>query len=729
MNNVKLFFLNLIHFTTRQNLHKALAFPFLFIWLEVLLHVSMHSDMSYFPIYAIFSLSVGLFFSALFLIIPFKVSKIAAVITSAVISLIYIVEFMSRIILQTYYQPSTIGTALENKLSDYSQVIIDNIFSNILFIFLAFLPCILFFFIFKKKNANNEKPLALVSVILFIVMHLIGVLTVTLSDKGDINPKYLYYTDTNVDDQVEQLGLYSMIRLDIKHIFFPPYSSDTETEFITMDMPTMVTVSPVTDIEPSVDENVDVSVDAEITDQEEIQVEILDTSPNAMNIDLQAMSEESNNDTIKSLANYFKSVTPTNKNEFTGMFKDYNVIFFTLEGFSGYAVDEHLTPTLYKMLSEGFVFNNFYTALHYTSTSNGECQNLLGLYPKNGNPISMRRTGELKTNTYFCLARQLGRLGYTTLGYHNNGNMYGRDLSHPNLGYDWKYYQNGLECETSASGNSLLWPQRDSYMIEASVADYINSETPFHVYYLTITGHTPYSWNWAVRPYKDSLSHLNYSEQTKAYIATAMEVDKMMETLISKLDEAGKLDNTLIIAAPDHIPYSDVEILEEICGKTFGSSENFKAIRESDIDFEVYKNSLIIWSSSMTQPIEVNKVTCQVDILPTVSNLLGLEYDSRMLSGSDALSDREGLVIFSSRCWKTDRGFYNRFNGSFTPSDGIDMTEAEIEEYVTNMKKIVGYKLDAVPKIIESDFYNKMLDYPLDEKTEPKEAISETQIQ
>ena len=78
------------------------------------------------------------------------------------------------------------------------------------------------------------------------------------------------------------------------------------------------------------------------------------------------------------------------------MFEGYNVIELVLEGFSGYAIDKELTPTLYKLTHEGFVFNNYYTALHYTSTSNGECQTLLGLYPKNGNPITMKDTGVLR---------------------------------------------------------------------------------------------------------------------------------------------------------------------------------------------------------------------------------------------------------------------------------------------------------------------------------------------
>ena len=110
--------------------------------------------------------------------------------------------------------------------------------------------------------------------------------------------------------------------------------------------------------------------------------------------------------------------------------------------------------------------------------------------------------------------------------------------------------------------------------------------------------------------------------------------------------------------------------------------------------------------ASMEEAVEVDKVCCQVDILPTVSNLLGLEYDSRMLDGSDILSDSEGLVVFTSRCWKSDRGFYNRFTGEFTPAEGVTMTAEEQESYVSAMKKLVGYKLDSTPLVVENDFFD-----------------------
>ena len=70
-------------------------------------------------------------------------------------------------------------------------------------------------------------------------------------------------------------------------------------------------------------------------------------------------------------------------------------------------IDPELTHTLYKLSHEGFVFNNFYSTLHFTSTSGGEFQNLTGLYPKAGFPVSMTETGEQGTYLPFTLANQL----------------------------------------------------------------------------------------------------------------------------------------------------------------------------------------------------------------------------------------------------------------------------------------------------------------------------------
>lgn len=675
-----------------QTLGRVLLFPVLILYLELVLHIYMGNHLSYFPVYLVFSIAGGLFCGAFTLPWHRRVNGIVTRGLAVVISLVYIVEIMAKKILQSYYPLSTIGTAANNRLTDYAEVVGSAVLSAIPVIIIVLLPCVLLCIFGGRLLGFERFDIRFAGVVLAaaVIFHVVGLGVIHLPWKGDVTPGQLYQVDTNFDDQVEQLGMWTMLRLDVKHMFIKP-SRNVDADFSGLD---------------SLGGGASSSSASSGGDTSQGEQEpVIDTSPNVMDVDLAQIAQSTDNSDIQWLANYFNSVTPTKKNEYTGMFEGYNVIQLVIEGFSGYAIDPQLTPTLYKLANEGFVFNNYYTALHYTSTSNGECQTLLGLYPKNGNPITMKRTGELGTNCYFSLAQQLGREGYLVNGYHGNYDMYGRQASHTNLGYNWKQFGTGLEVDTNANGD-IAWPARDTQVIENSVDDYINSDQPFHVYYLTISGHMPYSNNRIVANYRDTVRALPYSETTQNYIATVMEVDRSLELLLQKLEAAGKLDKTLIVATGDHIPYFNVDTLEELAGKSFGSSEALESLDESAIDFDVYKNTLIMWSASMEKPIQVDKPCCQVDILPTLSNLLGLEYDSRMLSGSDILSDSEGLVVFTSRCWKSDRGFYNRYTGEFTPADGVIMTAEEQESYVSAMKKLVQYKLDCTDMIVENNFYD-----------------------
>lgn len=683
-----------------RQIGRILYFPLLFVYLELTLHLFLKMSMRYFVIIFVFSLAAGCTCTAITMPFRRSVNRVLAKTLSTLISLVYVIETIARLILQSFYPFSTLKLAAENHLTDYSSLIVSTVIRNIPIILVFLLPSILLF-IFGNRALmfpRNDVKMSGMMLAVMAVLHLLGLGLVHLPWSGDLTPKQLYMVDTNIDDQVEQLGMATMLRLDIKHMFIPAGN------LLVDDFDPPPSAVPSTD-SPEHDP------DGGESDVPDSQAPVIDTSPNVMDVDLEAIAGSASNDDIQWLARYFNSKTPTNKNEYTGMFEGYNVIQLVMEGFSSYAVSKELTPTLYRLINEGFVFNNYYTALHFTSTSNGECQTLLGLYPKNGNPATMKRTGEIGTNCYFSLAQQLGRLGYDTVGYHNNQDMYGRNASHTNLGYDWNYYGHGLICEENSAGTDRLWPQRDRYMIEVSADDYISGDTPFHVYYLTVSGHTNYGWNRVATQYQDLVSGLPYSEKTQSYVAAAaIEVDRALELLLDKLEAAGQLEKTLIVATGDHIPYADVDVLEELAGKSFGSSDDFEYLKESDIDFNVYKNALIIWSASMKEPVQVDKVCCQVDILPTLSNLLGLEYDSRMLSGSDILSDSEGLVIFTSRSWMTDRGFYNRYTQEFTPAEGVSMTAEEQEQYVESMKKQVSNRLSCTELIVENDFYDYVFD-------------------
>lgn len=686
---------------TIQALGMILYFPLMFTYLELLFHWYMKLDMRYAPIYIGFGISLGLLLSLFTINFGPKANRFVAYSIAFLGSLIYSIEIVCKAVLQQYYQLfSSADTAANNQLSDYMDAIVDGIVTNIFGLLLMFLPFIVLLVLGVTFYRFRRKYVTLSGLVLggAVVFHLIAFGFLHLPWTGDFTPKGLYAMDTNIEDQVEQLGIATMLRLDVKHSLFG-VNQTLENDFDGMKIPVVdgekETVQPSTT--PTQGES---SATPEATPT-------VDTSPNVMEIDFDKQIKNAKNDDVKWLNEYFKSMTPTNKNQYTGMLEGYNVIFITAEGFSKYLIDKERTPTLYKLANEGFVFDNYYTPLHFTSTSGGEFQNMVGLYPKGAMPVSMKETGIKGTNLYFSLANQLNRLGYDSMGFHNNGEMYGRRKSHSNLGYNWMQGGEGYTMDKDSKGNNV-WPQSDVSLMEQSVDQYINKDH-FNVYYITVSGHMPYNFSSHAMSIKNesAVKNLSFSDTTKAYLAANMELEKGLTYLLQRLEEAGKLDKTLIVLSPDHIPYSNVAVLEELAGKKFGGAK-LEYLSEADLDFDVYRNTLIMWSGSMKEPVKVDKICGQIDILPTVSNLLGLEYDSRLLMGSDILSESSPIVIFSSSSWLTDQGLYNRYSGKFTLADGITMSKEEQKEYVSVVKKIVSYKLQASNLIVEQDYYNTL---------------------
>ena len=697
---------------TRSRFHNFITYmiiPAAIVWMEMALHIRMKTELFFCPIYIAFGISFGLIFSLILSLIGNKAEKTVRMIMLVILWLIFAAESVGYLILQSYYPPTTLGTAAENRLYDYIDIIKTTVMGNALYLALLFVPVVFGAVVPARgipdreswKSSDKNIPESryrrrwkiLVSAIILVLVfafHFAGLLLTGLDwGGGDMTPAKLYRMDENLDLQVERLGLMTMIRLDIYHKLFPDSVMLPDITDIPIE-PIPETVVPEPEPEP------------------EPTAEPVDRSPQVMDVDFAALMENPDSK-VQWLASYMNSVKPTNKNEYTGMFEGYNVVFLCLEAFSGAGICEELTPTLYKLSNECFVFNNFYTPLYFGSTNAGECQNLLGLYPKQGSPMSLQESGRLGTNCYFSLGEQLSRLGYHNIGFHNGWDMYDRERTMSNLEYhDWYYLGHGLKGETWASG-SHKWPQRDTFMIENTMEQYVGDEVPFNVYYMTISGHTPYGWSWIAEQYREQLDAYDWSEETKAYMATVMEVDRAMEALLKGLEEAGQLDRTLIVAVADHIPYTAVEAVGELRGTNYGTSADASSCNERYLDTEVYRNTLIMWTGSMEEKVVVDKVCTQVDILPTISNLLGLEYDSRMLPGSDMLSRGDGLVIFYSKSWRSDNGYYNSFTQEFTLNDGLKLSDEVVENYVDVMNKVVDCKRNMTTMILATDFYELAL--------------------
>lgn len=428
------------------------------------------------------------------------------------------------------------------------------------------------------------------------------------------------------------------------------------------------------------------------------QEDVVDTSPNVLPIDFEKLKELAATPEQSKLVEYLTTVKPTNKNEYTGFFEGYNLIYLTAEGFSPYAVDEQLTPTLYKMIHSGFVVPDYYVPLWQTSTSDGEYVNLTGLIPDQ--QFSMKRSAV--NEQPFSLPAYFAKEGVKSYGYHNNTlSYYERNLSHPNLGYEFKASKLG-ELTEEEWGTSIFpmenvdaWPASDLDMMVATIPEYINEER-FHVYYMTVSGHMNYNFtgNQMSKKNKEAVASLPYSDEGKAYIACNIELDKALAYLVEQLEAAGKLDKTVICVSADHYPYAmSMSALEELAGKPLEGT------------LEIYRNSLILWNSEM-ETVEISKTASALDLIPTLYNLFGFEYDSRLFAGKDLLSDSPGLVPFADRSFITDKITY------YKKTKAVENRTEEItdEIYLDAMKTEVKNLNKFSSGVIIQNFYQYVED-------------------
>ena len=364
------------------------------------------------------------------------------------------------------------------------------------------------------------------------------------------------------------------------------------------------------------------------------------------------------------------------------------MIFILAEGFNSIAVDKDLTPTLYKLTHNGFVFDNYYSPL-FLSTTGGEFQASTGLIPSQE---TLKLWKNEQPTISYALGNQFSKLGYTINSYHNwSYKYYKRHKTMPTLGYNsYLACGNGLEKEINCK-----WLPSDVDMINVTFPKYSNN-SKFMTQYITVSGHAPYlisSANSIALKNKDYVADLKYSDNIKAYLATQIELDRALATLIESLEKQGILNDTVLVLTGDHYPYSlSIDEINEI-----------SSYKRDEI-IEANHSNLIIWNNQITTPIKITKVASQIDVLPTILNLFDIPYDSRLLIGHDILSDTPGLAIFSDRSWVSDKGSYWSLQNKF-----VAKNKEVSQDYIDEINAQVANDFAISNQIIKYNFYSKLL--------------------
>lgn len=588
----------------------------------------------------IYSLFVSFVMTILMTIWSEKVNRIFGYIIYFIFCFWFALETIFKAFLQTFFSLDCFK--LSDQAMGFAGETIKVIVSNIHYLVLFFLPFILLI-IFRRKldfDIKGNKKYLFGYIILIPLSFLSYRLYInSTKNSSDISLYDLYYNTNNIPLSIQKMGVLSSTGLDIYRNIF---GFDDKV------------------IEVNYEEN---------SDNDELFV----YDKNILDLDLD--SDKLNKDIKK----YIEDNPGTSKNKYSGMFENKNLIFVVAESYSEIGVDEERTPTLYRLIHNGFIFNNFYVP-YYLSTIGGEAQSLTGLYP-NYSTLTKWKSGE---NSFpYGLATVFKEKGYNTYAYHaHNGYFQNRYKYLKSLGFD-----NFKACNMGLDINCDIWPESDVEMINTSINDYIDSDKPFMTYYMTVSGHLDYdkesnsivSKNW------DMVKDLDYSDKAKAYLATQIELDRAMESLIKKLDDKGILKDTVIVMLADHYPYGlDLDEINEL--------SSYKR----DELFEINHNSLVIYNSAMKN-VNISKTGMPIDVLPTIYNLFNIRYDSRLFAGSDLLSNSEGMVILDNLSWITDKGKYNSLNNKH--SDNLD------NNYINNINNIIQNKIIFSRNMITYDGY------------------------
>ena len=386
---------------------------------------------------------------------------------------------------------------------------------------------------------------------------------------------------------------------------------------------------------------------------------------NVMDIDF---SSEALQCDAAELSAWLSSQPPSQKNEYTGIFAGKNLILICAESYCDAFIRPDLTPTLWRLTHNGFYFSDFYQPSWGGSTTTGELSLVAGLDSTMGNDAV---SGIAGNNHYFTMGNQLQRLGYFSLAFHNGSHtFYKRNTSHEGLGYD-AFFASGQHIDAFC-GQSY---PTDTQMFEGTMPAYLDHQ-PFSVYYMTVSGHAPYEKNsYYVRHYYDAVNAVvgdSYYEKTKYYICYQMELESALSSMVAKLEEAGIADDTVIVLVGDHYPYGLGN------GKTWHNDRDYidDLIKADDaLYWNEDKNGLIIWSGCLEHEMkdmvrEISEPVSSLDILPTVSNLFGVEFDSRLLPGRDVFApDTEPFVFWNNRSWITKAGKYDSRRKMFYPAN------------------------------------------------------------
>ena len=394
--------------------------------------------------------------------------------------------------------------------------------------------------------------------------------------------------------------------------------------------------------------------------------------------------------------------------EYFGMAKGRNVIYIHLESFQQFLIDYKLkvddkeyevTPFLNSLYhsKETFAFSNVFNQVKAGKTSDAETMIETGLFGLNQGSFMVNYGG---TNTQQAAPFILSKNGYNSSAvFHGNaGSFWNRNTAYKQWGYN--YFFDASYFTKQNSSNSFQYGLNDKYMLKDSIKYLERLQQPFYTKFITVSNHYPYTTSLSGDDLGFPLAKTQ-DETINGYFATANYLDSSIKAFFDYLKESGLYKNSIIVLYGDHYGISNSRnpALAPLLGK---NSETWSSYDNAMLQRVPY----MVVIPGMDKGGIINTYGGEIDMLPTLEHLLGIESNKFLQVGQDMLSpDHDQIVAFRSANYFVTPEYTSYSGRTYYTKTGEEITnpDEKTKEELDKIREAANLQLNISDSIQTGD--------------------------